>query len=84
MMIDAIVREIKMPSDYLGFIKEDSDGIFNIYINEDLSDEMKKKTVLHEVEHAERGDFSSLLPVELLEATNQADSDLRDVLLNFW
>jgi hypothetical protein len=79
MMIDAIVREIKMPSNYHGFIKVDSDDIFNIYINEDMPDLMKKQTLKHEIEHAQNGDFESCLPVELLEAANNADPDFKKV-----
>lgn len=78
-MIDAIVREIKMSMTYEGFIKVDPDGIFNIYINEDLSDWRKRRAIKHEVEHAQNGDFESYLPVELLEAANNADPDLTKI-----
>jgi hypothetical protein len=78
-MIDAIVREIKMPMAYQGFIMVDSDDIFNIYINEDMPDWMKRRALDHEIEHAQNGDFESCLPVELLEAANKADPDLNDV-----
>jgi hypothetical protein len=79
MTIDAIIREIKMPMAYHGFIKIDEDGIINIYINEDMPDWMKRRTIKHEIEHAQNGDFESDLPVELLEASNNADSDLKKV-----
>jgi hypothetical protein len=79
MMIDIITREIKMPMTYQGFIKVDPDGIFNIYINEDMPDWIKRRALDHEIEHAQNGDFESNLPVELIEAANNAEADLTNV-----
>lgn len=40
-MIDVVAREIKMPGAFYGLIPIDQEGIYNIYINQDLSDELK-------------------------------------------
>jgi len=44
-----------------------------------MSDWMKRRTIEHEVEHAQNGDFERNLPGELLEATNNAEADLNKV-----
>jgi hypothetical protein len=44
-----------------------------------MPDLMKKQTLKHEIEHAQNGDFESCLPVELIEATNNAEADLNKV-----
>lgn len=49
----------QIPGGLRGAIFEDENGDFNIYINQDLCDERKLKTIIHERLHAERGDTRS-------------------------
>ncbi len=42
------IREIKMPLTIRAFTIPDANGDFNIYINEALSDDAKKKSLAHE------------------------------------
>ena len=49
-----IIREIKMPLTIRAFTIPDANGDFNIYINEDLSDEAKKKSLAHEKKHIKK------------------------------
>ena len=61
------VREIKMPLTIRAFTVPDANGDFNIYINEDLSDAAKRKSLIHEENHIKRNDFQKDLPVRLIE-----------------
>lgn len=54
-----IIREIKMPLSIRAFTVPDENGDFNIYINESLSDEAKRRSLAHEEKHIQRNDFQS-------------------------
>ena len=56
-----------MPLTIRAFTIPDANGDFNIYINEDLSDEAKKKSLAHEKKHIARNDFSSFKAAHLIE-----------------
>ena len=62
------VREIKMPLSIRAFTIPDDNGDFNIYINEDLSDEAKHKSLEHEKNHIRKNDFQKELSVKLIES----------------
>lgn len=66
MMEQIIFRYIDLPCRCRGYVKRDSDGNYNIYINSRLSIDMQRKTVRHELDHVRKGDFDS-------------DEDIRDV-----
>lgn len=51
-----------------GFVKMDSDGNYNVYVHRDLSDEAKKKTIVHELRHISFGHLSAADCVEYLES----------------
>lgn len=61
------VREIKMPLTIRAFTIPDANGDFNIYINEDLSDAAKRKSLEHEKTHINRNDFEKDVSVKLIE-----------------
>ncbi len=61
------IREIKMPLSVRAFTVPDSNGDYNVYINMDLSDEAKRKSLAHEQKHIEKGDFSKDAPARLIE-----------------
>lgn len=61
------IREIKMPLTIRAFTVPDANGDFNIYINEDLSDAAKRKSLEHEKNHISRNDFQKDLSVKLIE-----------------
>ena len=63
-----IIREIKMPATVRAFTVPDEDGNFNVYINECLSEEAKRKSLDHERLHITRNDFISEAPARLIEA----------------
>lgn len=62
------VREIKMPLTIRAFTIPDANGDFNIYINEDLSDAAKRKSLEHEKTHIKRNDFQKDLSSKLIES----------------
>ncbi len=66
-MSKVFVRQIKMPLTVRAFTLPDANGDFNIYINEDLSDEAKKKSLAHEKKHIARNDFASVKAARLIE-----------------
>ncbi len=53
------IRELKMPLTIRAFTVPDANGDYNIYINNDLSEEAKKRSFEHEKKHIENNDFSS-------------------------
>ena len=53
------IREMKMPLTIRAFTIPDENGDYNIYINNNLSDEAKQKSLKHEKKHIENNDFSS-------------------------
>ncbi len=61
------IREMKMPLTIRAFTLPDANGDFNIYLNESLSPEARKKALEHEKNHISRNDFSSPLPARVLE-----------------
>lgn len=66
-MNSVFIRAIKMPLTLRAFTVPDSNGDFNIYINEDLSDEAKRKSLEHEKRHITKNDFHSPFPVGAIE-----------------
>ena len=55
-----------MPLTIRAFTLPDANGEFNIYVNMDLSDEAKKKSLAHEIKHIKRNDFNKDIPVRLI------------------
>lgn len=49
------IREIELPMKIRGYTSPDMDGNYNVYINRDLDDHVKKKTLNHELSHIEKG-----------------------------
>ena len=72
-MNSIFVRAVKMPITLRAFTLPDADGNFNIYINEALSDEAKKKSLEHEKRHIKRIDFSYSGSAGLVEAIIESD-----------
>jgi len=64
---DYIVRMVNFPGDVNAAIRVDCDDFGNIYINDSLSPEAKKKAFEHECRHLERDDLSSYDPIEDIE-----------------
>lgn len=62
------VREIKMPLTIRAFTIPDANGDFNIYINKDLSDAAKQKSLEHEKKHIKRNDFQKDIGAKLIES----------------
>ncbi len=56
-----------MPLTIRAFTIPDANGDFNIYINEDLSDSAKKKSLEHEQTHIKRNDFQKEFTANLIE-----------------
>ncbi len=58
-MENIILRELDMPLTVRAFTIPDANGNFNIYININLSDEAKRKSLEHEMLHINNNDFGS-------------------------
>ena len=56
-MGDIFIRIIKLSTP--GVTVLDADGNYNVYINEDLSEEERRKVADHELEHIKRDHFYS-------------------------
>lgn len=57
MSYDVFVRKIPLPSGVRAFTIPDSQGCYNIYINENLSGEQQQKSLEHEKRHILNDDF---------------------------
>jgi len=66
-MEEEIVRLVDLPCGVRGFTLLDEDGRYNIYINSRLNWYMRQKAYEHELEHIERGDWDSDLPIWFIE-----------------
>ena len=67
--VDYLIRQLDgLNSKIKGFVCEDADGIYNIYVNKDHSHEQQMQTVKHELEHIENEDIQSPTPADQLEA----------------
>lgn len=67
-MGDFFYRLIRMPGGCRGFVLEDPDGNYNVYINECLSDEQKRITARHELDHIRHGDLHKEDPAHIIES----------------
>ena len=68
-MIDGeyIVRMIAFPGDIHGAVRLSEDGFANIYINDFLAPEAKRRAFEHEVKHVENDDFHNGKPIQDIE-----------------
>lgn len=73
MLIDGeyCVRMVCFPGDIKGAVRLSEDGFANIYINDQLAPEEKKKAFAHEVRHIELDDFYNGKPIEEVECQDQ-------------
>ena len=56
-----------MPLTIRAFTLPDANGDFNIYVNDDLSQEVKIKSINHEFNHIKRNDFQKNISARLIE-----------------
>lgn len=66
-MNEIIIREVDIDPRIEGFVKEDPNGDYNVYISTHLSRRKKMEVLKHELEHIEGNHLHSDLPVWLLE-----------------
>lgn len=66
-----IIREVDLPPGVHGVVRIDGDGVANIYLSLRDSDEEKKKTIKHEVNHVRFGHVASGLDVREMEQEAQ-------------
>lgn len=62
------VRLLDLPTDVGGFITESPDGFLNIYINARHSRDQQRRSLRHELRHADADDLHSSDPVSIIEA----------------
>ncbi len=64
------IREMKMPLTIRAFTVPDANGDYNIYINNDLSEEAKEKSLKHEKKHIEENDFEAADLARVIEQSS--------------
>jgi hypothetical protein len=62
-----IIRMADLPYALKGFVKEDEDGDYNVYINWKYSLEVQRRTLRHEIGHICHLDFDNDTPVSEAE-----------------
>lgn len=65
---DYCVRMIGLPGDIGGATRLSEGDYANVYINDQLSPQAKRRVFLHEIRHIERNDFFNGLSIEEVEA----------------
>ncbi len=61
------IREMKMPLTIRAFTEVDANGDYNVYINSNLSEEAKRRSLMHEKRHIENNDFYSAELASVIE-----------------
>lgn len=64
---DFIVRVVNLPGDVHGALRVDSENFGNIYINDALCPEARRRAFDHEIRHLLREDLFSDAPIEEVE-----------------
>lgn len=69
-MNDIFYKELTAPLSCRGFVLEDPDGDFTVFVNRDLSPEQKERTIEHELSHIRHGDLElrRLVPAQTIES----------------
>lgn len=70
-MPQVFIRTIPLPYTVHGLVTPNDDGTYNIYLNEHLPEEARRRYLSHELAHISRGHLYDDRPVEELE--NEAD-----------
>ena len=66
-MGETIIRIVNLPRGINGFVSEDSEGDYNIYVSALLTYEQQRKVIIHELRHINSDDFRNDLPIEVVE-----------------
>lgn len=66
-MNDIVVRLMPLPLHVRAFTVMDAQGDYNVYINESMSFEQRRRSFAHEKRHIERDDFSKDLRATEIE-----------------
>lgn len=61
------IRLVNLPCKVKGYTSVDSEGNYNVYINENMSPEMQRKTYNHEITHIKRNDWSDIKTLKQAE-----------------
>ena len=61
------VRMVNLPGDVRGVVRLSEDGFANIYINDSLSPDARRKAFDHERKHIESDDFYNSKPLRDIE-----------------
>ena len=66
--VDYIIRSADgLTAKVKGFVCEDADGVYNIYVNKNCSHEQQQETIRHELDHIENGDIDSPCSADYIE-----------------
>lgn len=68
------------PGDVLGAVRVDENGYATVYINEALSLDARRRALIHELRHIERGDLSNHLTIYQAEAEAAASVPIPSVM----
>ena len=63
-----IVRMVNLPGDIHGAVRLSEDGFANIYINDALAPDAKRKAFEHEANHIDNNDFYNDRPIKEVES----------------
>jgi len=67
-MDQIIIRYIDLPAKMKGFVKVDSNGDYNVYINANLGYYEQQKALKHELSHISNDDFYNNDDISAIEA----------------
>ena len=67
MMETIIIRCVDLPYDVRGFVREDCDGDYNVYVNAKYSIDIQRSAFKHELMHIINSDFCNNDAIETVE-----------------
>ena len=74
-MNDEAVRMVNLPGTIHGAVRISEDGFANIYINDQLSPQARRKAYDHERKHIDNDDFYNDEPIQKIEGATDATTE---------
>lgn len=66
-MEEITVRLVDLPPSIGGFVAEDTDGSYSVYINATWGSDAQHRAMLHELRHIANDDLNNGLPIDFIE-----------------
>lgn len=65
--MEITVRLVDLPHAVGGFVSEDVDGSYSVYINSRWGSSGQRRALIHELKHIKGNDINNCLPISMIE-----------------